>query len=192
MEWIERRAGLIGIGAIVVAAVALGVAIADGDSHSDHHMIRIAGQGFAQPYGGPGFEGGGPMLRRYDGGPSFAAPDGGPMVRGFERGQGRGLRGFEGAPGFAGPLMGGPLHGEVTLPAPNGKYETVDLQRGTVSQISASSLTVRSSDGFTKTYAITKDLAKGIAKGDEVELRATVTKGKATVTSLHAMRSVMR
>lgn len=43
-------------------------------------------------------------------------------------------------------------HGQFTL---NGKqHRTVDLQRGTVQAVNATSVTVRSADGFTTSYAI--------------------------------------
>ena len=193
MEWIERRAGLIGVGALVVAAVALGVAIAhDGGSRSEHRMFGVAKPGFPQPFGAPGFVQpygapdpgfeGGPMPRKYDAAPGQIPPASGFTVHRFGGGPGRALA----VPGLA---PGGAVHGELTVPMPNGKYQTIDVQRGTVTNISSTSVTVKSSDGFTKTYAISKALASGVSKGDEVQLRATVTNGKATVTSLNAART---
>jgi hypothetical protein len=179
MEWVERRAGWIGIGAIVVAAVALGVALAS-CSHSDHRMIRV-GPAFGERFGAPPLPGG-PMPGRYRDAPGLVAP-GGPMAQRFDARPGRVL------PGLAAV---GALHGELTVPAPNGKYQTVDVQRGTVTNISASSLTVKSSDGFTKTYTITKRLASGVSKGDEVQVRATDSNGKTTVTGLAALHRVKR
>jgi hypothetical protein len=44
------------------------------------------------------------------------------------------------------------LHGEVTLGAK--KQRVVDFQRGTVSSVSASSITVLSTDGFSATYGV--------------------------------------
>lgn len=44
------------------------------------------------------------------------------------------------------------LHGEVTLGGK--KHQVVDFQRGTVSEVSATSITVRSADGFSATYAV--------------------------------------
>jgi hypothetical protein len=101
---------------------------------------------------------------------------------------------FDARPGRVLPGLAavGALHGELTVPAPNGKYQTVDVQRGTVTNISASSLTVKSSDGFTKTYTITKRLASGVSKGDEVQVRATDSNGKTTVTGLAALHRVKR
>lgn len=50
------------------------------------------------------------------------------------------------------PLLSRVEHGEVTL---NGKqHRTVDLQRGTVQAVNATSVTVRSADGFTSSYTI--------------------------------------
>jgi hypothetical protein len=182
MEWIERRAGLIGVGALVVAAIALGVAIAhDGDARSDHRMFRVAGPGFA-PFDAPGRDGA-PMPRRYDAGPGAPIPPtDGFTLRRFDAGPGRALA----VPGLA---AAGAVHGELTVPLPNGNYQTHDFQRGTVTSLSSSSVTVKSSDGFTKTYTISKSLASGVSKGDEVQLRATVSNGKATVTSLHSIRT---
>jgi hypothetical protein len=47
------------------------------------------------------------------------------------------------------------LHGQVTIQKPGGGYETLDVQRGTVTAVSATSLTVKSTDGYTTTYAVT-------------------------------------
>ncbi len=44
------------------------------------------------------------------------------------------------------------LHGEVTLGAK--KQRVVDFQRGTVADVSASSITVKSVDGFSASYAV--------------------------------------
>jgi hypothetical protein len=44
-------------------------------------------------------------------------------------------------------------HGELTVRTKTGT-ETVDVQRGQVTAVSATSITVRSKDGFTATYAV--------------------------------------
>ena len=44
------------------------------------------------------------------------------------------------------------LHGEVTLGGK--KHQVVDFQRGTVTAVSASSITVRSTDDFSATYVV--------------------------------------
>lgn len=175
MEWIERRAGLIGVGALVVAAVALGVAIGNGSGHSDHRMFRVAGPGFARGYGAVPLKGG-PMLRHYEGAP---------MAPRLGAGQGW----LRPVPGLA---AGGALHGELTLPDANGKYQTVDVQRGKVTKVSSTELTVRSDDGYTKTYAAPASLTRGVKVGDEVALRASVAKGKSTVTTLMSLNRTAR
>lgn len=180
MERIQRRAGLIGVGAVVVVAVAIGVAVANsGSSHhqrpflkfADRYLGRSIGPG---PLGGP--LGGGPMQRRLPVAPPMRR-GGGPLGSG---------------PNFARPLAGHLLHGEGTVVGPNGKYQTVDVQRGTVRKVSPGSVTVRSADGFIKTYAATGSLLRAVAKGDLVQLRATVTGSKATVVSLADLTRMTR
>lgn len=182
MEWIERRAGLIGIGAIVVAALALGVAVADHGTHAHDRMLRIAAPGLGERFGGAPFNSG-PAPRRLEGGPQQLPFGAGPQLRQFEVAPGPGLRGFAGV---------GPLHGELTMPGAKGKYETVEVQRGTVTKIADGQLTVRSDDGFTKTYAVPATLLHGIKTGDQVQLRATVANGKATITGLRIAPQMMR
>lgn len=93
--------------------------------------------------------------------------------------------------GFGGPLRfafgpaglgrGGMLHGQFTVQKAGGGYETLDVQDGTVSAVSATSLTVKSADGYTGTYTVTDSTlvdakAKGIGsvkKGDTVMVTAT-------------------
>lgn len=53
--------------------------------------------------------------------------------------------------GFPGELFGA-VHGQVVLAKPGGGYQTADVQCGTVTTVSTSSNTVRSSDGFTASY----------------------------------------
>lgn len=110
---------------------------------------------------------------------------GGKFPRGF--GQfGAGLGGF----GFGG--FGGAIHGQLTEPKAGGGYQTVDVQRGTVTKVSSSSITVKSADGYTATYAVSSSTevnaqAAGIATvkvGDTVSLTATVSKGTATADSI--------
>ncbi len=46
------------------------------------------------------------------------------------------------------------LHGEFVVKGKDGKYETLASQRGSVTAVSATSITLRSADGFTATYAV--------------------------------------
>lgn len=55
-------------------------------------------------------------------------------------------------------LRGGPhapLHGDFVVAAGGGKFQTVVVQRGEVTAVSASSVRLKSEDGFSRTYAVT-------------------------------------
>lgn len=81
------------------------------------------------------------------------------------------------------------LHGEVTLAGK--KHRVVDFQRGTVSEVSSTSITVKSSDGFTATYVVDaktkvkvrKDAAAigDVKTADRV--RVTAVRDSSTVTA---------
>jgi len=98
--------------------------------------------------------------------------------------------------GIAGPLIGavpfGALHGQFVIAKAGGGYQTVDVQRGKVTSVSASSITVRSPDGFTASYAVTGativDAQRAgigsVKTGDQVSLEAKVSGGKATAASI--------
>ncbi|HJT37421.1 MAG TPA: hypothetical protein VJ818_03260 [Actinomycetota bacterium] len=108
---------------------------------------------------------------------------GGKMFRGF------GHRGF-------GP--GGGIHGQFTVPAPNGGYETILTQIGTVDSVSSSSITVKSEDGYTHTYSVDNNtlVAAGnngiadVAKGDTVRVLAVGNAAKQIVdaTKVQSLR----
>ncbi len=100
-----------------------------------------------------------------------------------------------GGPGMGGP--GGPaVHGELVVETEDGVYTTVLVQQGDVTAVSATSITVKSADGFSKTYAVSADseihvdgadAAIGDVKvGDTVGLRATVSGSTATIDHLMA------
>jgi len=87
-------------------------------------------------------------------------------------------------------LLGHVAHGEVTL---NGKnHKVVDVQRGEVQAVSATSISVKSDDGFTATYTINSDtkVRKGgkqaaigdVHTGDKVGIVATKADGTSTAT----------
>jgi hypothetical protein len=111
---------------------------------------------------------------------------------GFRRGfGGPGLGGLGfGILGLGG--LGGTIHGQVTQQKRGGGYQTLDIQRGTVTDVSSSSISVQSADGFTAKYAVTSATevnaqAAGIGavkRGDTVEVVATVSNGMATAASI--------
>lgn len=87
---------------------------------------------------------------------------------------------------------GGALHGEFVVPKSGGGYQTVDTQQGKVTAVSKDSITVRSDDGFTKTYAVSgdtmvnadRDGIGAVKNGDDVAVSATVSGNKATATDI--------
>jgi hypothetical protein len=99
--------------------------------------------------------------------------------------------GFGGGLGFGG-VFGDVLHGQFTAPKAGGGYQTVDVQRGTVTAVSSSSITVKSADGYLATYAVASSTevdaqARGIGtvkSGDTVSVTATVSAGTATAASI--------
>jgi hypothetical protein len=109
--------------------------------------------------------------------PSTTAPSN-PQAKphAFPRGLGRGLAG----PGLG--LLGGGqvVHGQVKVRTPGG-YKVVSVQAGQVTAVSTSSITVRSSDGFTQTYAVAsttivnaqRDGIGSVKTGHQVEVIAT-------------------
>jgi hypothetical protein len=57
--------------------------------------------------------------------------------------------------GLARLLAGRLLHGQATVLGKDGKPVQVAEQRGTVEAVSATSITLKSKDGFTQTYTVT-------------------------------------
>lgn len=132
-----------------------------------------------------------------------SASMGGGTPPGFGPGGPGGMPGGPGAmpvmPGPGGPPPGGmhgpgrdaagaaQLHGEFVVSDGSGGYATMLTQTGTVTAISATSITVRSDDGYTQTYA-TPPTAGGadasLAVNDQVTVRAIRTGQTATVTSI--------
>ena len=126
----------------------------------------------------------------------MAPPDGPPDGRGHHGGFGRGPGGERG--------MGlrGALHGELVVPKPGGGYQTIRMQRGTVTAVDATSLTVKSEDKYASSYVLNpstlvdaaRDGISTVKVGDTVGVEATVTSGTATakhvrdITTLQAER----
>lgn len=63
------------------------------------------------------------------------------------------------------------LHGEVVVKDRAGQPHTVVVQRGEVTAIGADSITVKSSDGFAQTYALT-EAVRVVADGRKADLGA--------------------
>jgi hypothetical protein len=88
------------------------------------------------------------------------------------------------------PGLPGVLHGTVVLPKPGGGTVTVAIQNGRVTSVRRSSITLRSEDGYTRTYAVTDstivdarpDGIGSVKTGDQVWVTATASGG--TVTAI--------
>jgi hypothetical protein len=105
---------------------------------------------------------------------------------------GPGPRGRFGGMG-PGPGMGGVLHGQFTVNAPNGGYETLEEASGTVASITNTSgsnwsITVTSADGNSTTFLIDSGTSvdggetgvSSISKGDTVHVVGVLSNGTAT------------
>jgi hypothetical protein len=118
-------------------------------------------------------------------------PGGGPGM-GFGPGMGAGMGRGHGGPGAFGGLGAG-IHGSFVTPKPGGGYQTIEDQRGTVTSVSSTSITVTSEDGFSATYVVSADTIVNarrdgigsIAKGDEVGV--TAIKGTSDSTAVMIM-----
>jgi hypothetical protein len=94
-----------------------------------------------------------------------------------------------GAFGFA-PF--GAIHGQFVAAKPGGGYQTIDIQRGTVTAVSTRSLTVKSRDGYTRTYQVTSSTKVdaqradigSVKAGQTVSVLATVRGSSATATQI--------
>ena len=159
----RSRQGLLAFTAAValVVAVASGAALA-GDGSDETGRLAVSAAGSASPSPGDG--------------------DGG--VDGF-RGRGHAF-----GHGFRHGAVGGALHGTFVVPDGDGGYRTVMTQRGEVTAVSETSLTVKSEDGFVATYRLTDDTdvlggpdgVGDIAKVDQVGVGANRTASVNTAT----------
>jgi hypothetical protein len=92
--------------------------------------------------------------------------------------------------GFGGPFSA--VHGQFVVPKSGGGYQTIDTQRGSVTAVSADSITVKSADGFTKTYQVTsstnvdaqRDGIGSVKTGHQVAVTATDSGGTAAAVSI--------
>lgn len=86
----------------------------------------------------------------------------------------------------------GAVRGDIVVPDGKGGYQTIRVQRGVVTAKAPDSITVKSADGHSETYAVTattlvnaaRDGLGSIAIGDKVGVRATLSGDKATATHI--------
>jgi hypothetical protein len=89
--------------------------------------------------------------------------------------------------------LGGALHGTLVLPKADGGSVTVEIQNGKVTSVSQSSITLKSADGYTKTYVVSASTIVGAQRegigsvkvGDQVWVTATASGG--TVTAIRVV-----
>ncbi len=99
-----------------------------------------------------------------------------------------------------GPLEFGMVHGQFVIAKSGGGYETVDVQDGDVTAVSSTSITLKSSDGFTKTYVVTgstmvdaqRDGIGSVKVGNQASVVATVSGSTATATSIADMTLIQQ
>lgn len=113
--------------------------------------------------------------------------------------------GFGGGPGGPGGGPGGPpgfgrdndatlptaVHGQFVISDGHGGFSTELTQTGTVTDISSTSITARSDDGFTQTYVITTDTRMGhdpVQTGTTATIRAVEQNGSATAKAISPQR----
>ncbi len=100
-------------------------------------------------------------------------------------------RGLRGGPGMLG--LAGAVHGELVVPDGSGGYRTLVVQRGTATEVGADAITVKSEDGFTKTYMVPADAGVGALREglSSIETGANVVvmadKDGSTLTATHVM-----
>jgi hypothetical protein len=88
--------------------------------------------------------------------------------------------------------LGGALHGEFVIPKDGGGYQTVATQRGKVTAVSQDSITVKSDDGYSRTYKVVaetlvnsaRDGISSIKTGNTVSVSAVVADNTATATTI--------
>jgi hypothetical protein len=99
---------------------------------------------------------------------------------------------------FAGGGLGGPaglsgvLHGQIVMAKPGGGYQTVDIQNGQVTAVSSTAITLKSADGYARSYAITsstlvdaqRDGISSVKVGHQASVLATVSGSTATAVTV--------
>lgn len=116
-------------------------------------------------------------------------------TQGGPGGQMGGPGGAGGSRGSAGSALSGALHGEYVVSDGNGGYTTELMQTGQVTAVDSTSLTAKSTDGFTKTYTIDSSTAvrnggsgtgsiTDVATGDTVTVVAKESGSTATANAV--------
>ena len=177
--WSLRPAAVVGVAAVALVGGA-GVGYAATHTGNSHEVADTSV--VATPTPSPsGKAGSGNM-------PAWRGPGGLPYRTGMGPG---GLGGLGG-------LGGGVVHGQLTVPKSGGGYQTVDVQQGTATTVTTTSVTVKSADGYTASYAVTSKTVVdaesagigSVKKGDTVFVTATVSGSTATAASITDVTAV--
>ncbi|WP_324644097.1 hypothetical protein [Pseudarthrobacter sp. LT1] len=146
-NWTAKKGLLVGGVAVVVAAAAGAGAYAAGNGSGTASATNGQGAG-AMGQVGPGSQSGvtGPDGQSGMGGGMAGGMDGGMSMDGGPGGLGVGPAGLNAA-----------VHSEYVVLQGSG-YVTMAGQAGTVTEISGTSMTVKSEDGFSRTYAVGSDV----------------------------------
>jgi hypothetical protein len=150
--------------------------------------LGVAGTAYASsstPAPAPGTSSGSPHY-------GASAPGNGPMAGGRGDADGDGGRGPGGMGMRGGMGLGMGIHGSFVTPKRGGGYQRVATQRGTVTEVSATSIKVTSVDGFEATYVVTaetivnakRDGIAAVKHGDTVGVLAIVTSGTSTAVRI--------
>ena len=110
---------------------------------------------------------------------------------------GTGLRAGLAGPGAARSRI---LHGQFVRPAPGGGYQTVLIQSGVITAVSQSAITLRSPDGYRRTYQVTGstivDAQRGgigsVRRGNSAALLAVGTGRTATAVRIRDLTLLQR
>ena len=123
-----------------------------------------------------------------------------------QQGPGSGPQGL-GRPGFGrgfgggmGGGLGGVLHGTGVVKKADGSFATIAVQRGTVTAVGPTSISVKSLDGYVATYVVnstTKINGKNgkianVKTGNQVGVEATVSGGTSTAVRIVDLTTAMK
>jgi hypothetical protein len=174
-----RRWALALSAAAVALLLVLGIGVTSLLVLRNHDRVNLLGdRQTARNFGqyGPGNGNGNGKAKAKGQGPRA---NGGRNMPGLPGGRVQGLRGLEN-------LLGGTaLHGDVTAGA-GGSVQALVFQRGEVTAQSATSITLKSSDGFTGTYGLSATTRSGgasLAKGGQAFVLARAS-DKVAITAL--------
>lgn len=135
--------------------------------------------------------------------PSTTSPEGTTGDGGVSEGMRGGRPGGDGMRGRGGPGMGGGpgrdriMHGDVTVKDENDEAVQARIQSGTIESISATSMTVKSEDGYTSTWTLNSDTTvhrdradaaiADLKQGDFVNVRGPLSGDTATAKHVGAL-----